>query len=89
MYMENEKERKTEHDSQISQVSVMWFLKWRIHSNHKKVLSNFCYPKKILSYFLKVYITIAFTDTKRTLQFPGRNQINFTLFPCVLLEVFP
>lgn len=46
MYMENEKERKTEHDSQISQVSVMWFLKWRIHPNHKKVLSNFCYPKK-------------------------------------------
>lgn len=48
MYMENEKERKTEHDSQISQVSVMW-----LHPNHKKVLSNFCYPKKILIIFSK------------------------------------
>lgn len=85
------RKREKQHDSQILQVSVMWFLKWRIHPNHKKVLLKFLLPKKILSYFLKVYITIAFTDTstKSTLQFPGRNQINFTLFPCVLLEVFP
>lgn len=49
--MGNETERKTEHDSQILQVSVMWFKKWRIRPNHNKVLSNFCHQKNLGSIF--------------------------------------
>lgn len=49
--MGNETERKTQHDSQILQVSVMWFKKWRIRPNHNKVLSNFCHQKNLGSIF--------------------------------------
>lgn len=84
--MGNETERKTQHDSQILQVSVMWFKKWRIRQKHNKVLSNFCHQKKSWKYFRIVYITMAYSDSKSTIQFPGRNQINFTLFSLYCLR---
>lgn len=79
--MGNETERKTQHDSQILQVSVMWFKKWRIRPNHNKVLSNFCHQKNLGS-----ILTMAYSDSKSTIQFPGRNQINFTLFSLYCLR---